>query len=252
MHQITVSNITIDIVRKNIQNLHLAVYPPTGRVRIAAPLKIDDEAVRLFAISKLGWIKKHRKNFANQQRETQREYVSGESHYFEGGRYLLNVIYQNAKPKVLIRNKTYIDLYVRQDSNLKQREKVMTECYRERLKENIQPFIEKWQKKIGVDLKDWQVKRMRTKWGTCNIEQRRIWLNLELAKKPLHCLEYIIVHELVHFLERHHNDRYVALMDKFLPNWRFCQSELNRLILSYEDWRDDIINIETDNTKGIV
>ena len=236
MHQITVSNITIDIVRKNIQNLHLAVYPPTGRVRIAAPLKIDDEAVRLFAISKLGWIKKHRKNFANQQRETEREYLSGESHYFEGRRYLLNVVYQNAKPKVKIRNKTYIDLYVRAESSLEQREKVMTEWYRERLKESVSPLIDKWQTKIGVKLKDWRVKRMRTKWGTCNVEAKRIWLNLELAKKPLHCLEYIIVHEFVHFRERHHNSRYVILMDKFLPNWRFSQSELNQLGLSYENW----------------
>ena len=157
MKQITVSDITIDIVRKNIQNLHLAVYPPTGRVRIAAPLKIDNEAVRLFAISKLGWIKKHRKNFANQARETEREYLSGESHYSEGKRYLLNVVYQNAKPKVKIRNKTYIDLYVRAESSLEQREKVMTEWYRERLKESVSPLIDKWQMKIGVELKDWRV-----------------------------------------------------------------------------------------------
>ena len=187
---------------------------------------------------KLGWIKKHRQNFADQARETPREYVSGESHYFEGRRYLLNVIYQKDKPQVKIRNKTYIDLYVREESNPDQREKVMTEWYREKLKKNIVPLIKKWKEKIDVDLNDWQIKKMRTKWGTCNIEARRIWFNLELAKKPLHCLEYITVHELVHFLERHHNNRYVNLMDKFLPNWRFCQNELNQLILTAEDWKD--------------
>lgn len=238
MRQITVRNITIDVVKKGIKNLHLAVYPPTGRVRIATPLDVDDEQVRLFAVSKLGWIKKHRKNFDNQKRQTKREYVSGESHYFEGRRYLLNVIYQAGKPKVKIRNKTHIDLFVKEGSSLEQREKILTDWYRENLKKRISSLIEKWQKKIGVEIKDWQVKRMRTKWGTCNIEAKRIWLNLELAKKPIYCLEYIIVHELVHFIERHHNDRYLSLMDKFLPNWQIYRDELNEIILGYDDWED--------------
>jgi predicted metal-dependent hydrolase len=238
MRQITIRDITIDVIKKDIKNLHLAVYPPTGRVRIATPLNIDDEQIRLFAVSKLGWIKKHRKNFDNQSRETKREYVSGESHYFQGRRYLLNVIYQPGKPEVKIRNKTHLDLFVKEGSSLEQRERVMTDWYRANLKKRSSPLIAKWQKKIGVELKDWQVKRMRTKWGTCNIEARRIWLNLELAKKPIHCLEYIIVHELVHFIERRHNDRYLSLMNKFLPNWKFCRNELNNIILSYEVWND--------------
>lgn len=191
MHQITIRNITIDVIKKDIKNLHLAVYPPTGRVRIAAPLNVKDEAVRLFAISKLGWINKHRKNFAEQKRETEREYISGESHYYESRRYLLNVIYQKGNPKVKIRNKTHLDLYVRENSTLEQREKIMTEWHREKLKEKIPPLIEKWQRKIGVELKGWQVRKMRTKWGTCNIEAGRILLNLELSKKPNYCLEYI-------------------------------------------------------------
>jgi predicted metal-dependent hydrolase len=236
MRQIIVSNITIDVVRKDIKNLHLAVYPPTGRVRIATPLDVNDEAVRLFAISKLGWIKKHRSNFANQRRETKREYISGESHYVEGRRYLLNVIYQNATPKVEMRNKTYIDLYVRPNSSTEQRERVMTEWYRRRLKDKIPTLIEKWQRVIGVQVAGWKVKQMKTKWGTCKAELKQIWLNLELAKKPSSSLEYIIVHELVHLLERHHNDRFIALMDKFLPQWRFYQSKLNQQILSYNDW----------------
>jgi predicted metal-dependent hydrolase len=236
MHQITVSNITIDVVRKNIKNLHLAVYPPTGRVRIATPLNIDDEAVRLFAISKLSWIRKHRKSFASQARETKREYVSGESHYFEGNRYLLNVVYHNAPPRVEIRNKKYVDLYVRTESTAEQRERVMKKWYRQRLKERIPALIEKWQAIIGVSVNDWEVKQMKTRWGTCRVEAKRIRLNLELAKKPTTCLEYIIVHELAHLLERHHNDRFIALMDKFMPQWRFHQNELNQSILSYNDW----------------
>ena len=236
MRQITVSNIKIDVVRKDIKNLHLAVYPPTGRVRIATPLNVDDEAVRLFTISKLGWIKKHIKSFANQARETKREYVSGESHYVEGHRYLLNVIYCNATPKVLIRNKKYIDLHVRLNSTVEQRERVMVKWYRQRLKERLPTLIEKWQAIIGVQAERWEVKRMKTKWGTCRRESKRICLNLELVKKPAHCLEYIIVHELVHLIERDHNAKFLAQMDKFMPQWRFYQKELNQQILSYDDW----------------
>jgi predicted metal-dependent hydrolase len=236
MHQITVGNISIDVVRKDIKNLHLGVYPPNGRVRIASPLKIDDEAVRLFAISKMAWIKKHQLKFEAQQRQSERQFVSGESHYYNGNRYLLNVIYHNAAPKVEIRNKTYIDLYVRVGSTLEQREKVLTEWYRRQLKDQIPPLIDKWQKIIGVEVSDWGIKKMKTKWGTCTIEKRRIWLNLELAKKSKQCLEYIIVHEMVHLIERNHSDRFVAYMDKFIPLWHFYKDELNRSMLSHENW----------------
>lgn len=236
MHQIKVSDIIIDVVRKDIKNLHLAVYPPSGRVRIATPLRVDDEGVRLFAISRLAWIKRQISKFESQERQTEREYVSGESHYFEGNRYLLNVIYRDASPKVEIRNKKYIDLYVRPNSTAEQRMRVMTKWYRQCLKDKIPVLLEKWQKVIGIRADGWEVKQMKTKWGTCRRESRQIWINLELSKKPLHCLEYIIVHELVHLLERHHNDRFVALMDKFMPQWRFYQSELNQFILSYSDW----------------
>jgi hypothetical protein len=236
IHQIMVGNISIDVVRKDIKNLHLGVYPPNGRVRIAAPLKIDDEAVRLFAISKMAWINKHQLKFEAQERQSERRFVSGESHYFKGNRYLLKVIYHNAAPKVEIRNKTYIDLYVRVGSTLEQREKVLIEWYRRQLKDQIPPLIDKWQKIIGVEVSDWGIKKMKTKWGTCTIEKSRIWLNLELVKKPLHCLEYIIVHEMVHLLERKHSDRFVAYMDEFMPQWHFYKDELNRSILSHEKW----------------
>ena len=228
MHQITVGEFVIDVVRKDIKNLHLAVYPPDGRIRIATPLRIDDEAVRLFAISKLPWIKKRQANFHSQERQSARDYVSGESHYFNGKRYLLNVIYQNSTPKVEIKNKTRIDLYVKEGCSLEQRRKVMIEWYRSELKKHIPALVSKWEKTIKVQLNDWGVKQMKTRWGTCNVSTKRILLNLELAKKPLCCLEFIIVHEMVHLLERLHNERFIAYMDKYMPNWRFYKEELNR------------------------
>lgn len=234
-HEITISNITIDVVRKDIKNLHLAVYPPTGRVRIATPLRVNDEAVRLFAISKLSWIKKHQKNFGGQVRESVREYVSGESHYYNGKRYLLNVKQTDSVPKVVVGHR-YIDLYVRSNFARKERALVLTRWYRKQLKEQIPFIIKKWEQKMGVKVTEFGVKQMKTKWGTCNIEAKRIWVNLELAKKPTHCLEYIIVHEMVHLLERHHNDRFIAHINKFIPNWKQYRDELNRLPISHTDW----------------
>jgi len=236
MHQIQVGSMLVDVVRKDIKNLHLAVYPPAGRVRIATPLKVDDESVRLFAISKLAWIRKQQTKFRNQQRQSRREYVYRESHYFQGNRYLLNIIEHAAPPKVILRNKAYIDLYVREGSSQRQRQKVMTEWYRGRLKEQIPPLIEKWQNIIGVRVKEWGIKQMKTRWGTCNIKAKRIWLNLELAKKPKHCLEYILVHEMLHLLERHHSDRFIAYLDEFIPQWRPYKEELNRFPISHPDW----------------
>ncbi|WP_028775510.1 M48 family metallopeptidase [Shimazuella kribbensis] len=236
MQRITVGNLELDVVKKDIKNLHLGVYPPNGRVRVAAPLSMDDEAIRLFIISKLTWIKKQQAKFASQDRQSEREYVSGESHYVSGTRYLLNVIYGKTKPGVVIRNKTYIDLYVRESSTQEQRAKVMMEWYRQRLKLQIPKLIAKWEKKIGVKVAAWGVKQMKTKWGSCNILEKRIWLNLELAKKPIHCLEYVIVHELVHLLERLHNDRFVAYMDKFMPQWSIYKDELNNFVLDDTNW----------------
>jgi len=236
MHQITVNDIVINVIRKDIKNLHLAVYPPNGRVRIAAPLKVDDDAVRLFAISKLSWIKKNQAKFVNQERQTERRFISGETHYFKGQRYRLNVINHSGYSKVVLRNKQYIDLYVQKDSTEQQREKVMNNWYRKNLKEQIPVLIEKWQKIIGVEVTEWEVKIMKTKWGTCNRDARRIWLNLELAKKPEKCLEYILVHEMVHLLERNHTERFVAFMDKFMPQWRSIKDELNRSVLKNEHW----------------
>ena len=235
-HQITVSDITVDIARKDIKNLHLAVYPPDGRVRVAVPLLIDDEAVRLAIISKLAWIKRQQALFQGQDRQSVREYISRESHYYWGDRYLLNITYHSAPPQVIIRNRNTLDLLVRTGSDTRQRERVLLAWYRQQLKAAIPPIIARWEPIIGVDVAEWRVKRMKTKWGTCTIEARRIWLNLELVKKSPNCLEYIIVHEMIHLLERLHNDRFVAYLDKFLPQWRLYRDELNQAPLAHETW----------------
>ena len=234
--QIHIGSVEIDVVRKDIKNMHLAVYPPTGRVRIAAPLRVNDEAVKLFAISKISWIRKHQRNFEAQDRQAPRQYKERESHYFLGKRYLLRIIEQEAPAKVELKTKTYIDLFVRPNTTTEQKQTILNEWYRTELKKLVLPLIDKWQKQIGVRVNDWQVKQMKTKWGTCNIEKGRIWLNLELAKKPIHCLEYIIVHELIHLLERHHNDRFLSLMEKHMPQWKFYKDELNRLPVSHGEW----------------
>jgi len=226
----------VDVVRKDIKNLHLAVYPPDGRVRVAVPLLIDDEAVRLAVISKLAWIKRQQALFRGQDRQSAREYVSRESHYYWGDRYLLNVAYHDAPPQVVVRNKTTLDLFVREGSDAAKRERVLQEWYRQQLKAAIPPLIARWEPIIGVKVAQWRVKRMKTRWGTCNEQARRIWLNLELVKKPPQCLEYIVVHEMVHLLERHHNERFVAYMDEFMPQWRLFRDELNQAPLAHETW----------------
>jgi predicted metal-dependent hydrolase len=236
MHQIEISDFTIDVVSKNIKNMHLSVYPPTGRVRIAVPLNVEEDVIRLFAISKLAWIKRHQRNFETQERESTRVYLTRESHYFEGRRYLLRITEHEAPPKIKITTKTHIDLFVRPNTTTEQRQSILNEWYRKQLKGQIPTLIEKWEKKLNVEVEDWGVKQMKTKWGTCNVDEKRIWINLELAKKPIHCLEYIVVHEMLHLIERKHNDRFLFLLDKYLPQWKFSKDELNALPVSFGEW----------------
>jgi len=234
--QIRVSGVPVEIVRKGIKNLHLGVYPPHGRVRVAAPLRVSDAAVRLAVVGKLGWIKRQRARFEAQPRQSEREMVSGESHYFLGQRYRLRVVTYEGPAKVIARNKSIIELHVRRESSAEQRERVLQRWYRQQLKELIPPLLEKWQPALGVQADEWAIKKMKTKWGACNVKVRRIWLNLELAKKPAQCLEYIIVHELLHLLERQHNDNFFALMNEYLPQWRSRRSELNAAPLAHARW----------------
>ncbi len=231
MERITIGNIPIDVVRKDIKNIHLAVYPPTGRVRIAAPFRINDDAVRLFAISKIIWIKKHKRKFIGQERLTLREYKDRESHYFLGKRYLLKVIELPSVPKVVLKH-SIIELYVRDTTNLQNKRDIIETWYRNRLKEIVPGYISKWSKNMNVEVAEYGIKKMKRKWGSCNNKARRIWLNLELAKKPLHCIEYIVVHEMIHILERHHNERFYSLMNQYLPQWKQYRRELNESILT--------------------
>lgn len=235
--QIEVSGIPIEIVRKDIKHLHLGVYPPDGRVRVATPLRLDDEAVRLAVIGKLGWIHRKQRQFSEQQRQSPREMVSGESHYYQGQRFRLDVVEKEATPEVSIPNNSTLRLQVRPGTNAAKRLVILEEWYRTRLKEQLPDLLDKWQQRIDIDVSEARVRKMRTHWGTCNIEARRIWLNLELIKKPVVCLEYILVHEMVHLLERYHNDQFRQLMDHFLPDWRIRRDELNRSPLAHEGWQ---------------
>jgi predicted metal-dependent hydrolase len=235
-HQINVNGITVDVVRKKIKNLHLAVYPPDGRVRVAVPLRIHDDAVRMAVITRLSWIKDKQAKFQGQVRQSERDYISGESHYFMGQRYLLDVIVVNSKPRVMIKNNTTLEMHVLPTMTREQREQLLYAWYRTSLKNILPAMIEKWEGVIGESVKSWGIKRMKTRWGTCNPTARRIWLNLELAKKPLHCLEYVVVHEIVHLLERTHNDRFKGFMSSFMPQWRHYRAELNALPLAHETW----------------
>ena len=235
-HQITVSGISVDVVRKDIKNLHLGVYPPVGRVRVATPLHINDEAVRLFVISRLPWIKRQQARFEDQERQAPREYVTGESHYYQGQRYLLDVDDHASVPGVSLRNNSIMDLRVRPGSDLAERECVLLTWYRRQLRQQIPPLIARWEPILGVQVAEWRIKHMKTKWGTCNIQARRIWFNLELIKKSAGCLEYIVVHEMVHLLERHHNERFTAYMNRHLPLWQYYRAELNQAPLGHETW----------------
>jgi len=235
MEQINLGEIVVDVVQKDIKNIHLSVYPPIGHVRIAAPLRMNLDTIRIYAISKLGWIKKQQQKFREQIRETPREYLNKESHYFFGKRYLLRVIELDESPRVRIKHTT-IDLYVRPDSDIQKKHDVMEQWYREQLKELVPSIIQKWEKIMGVSPNEFAIKRMKTKWGTCNREAKRIWLNLELAKKPYPCIEYIVVHEMAHLLERNHNSNFVAIMDNYLPEWKQLKMELNKLPVSHVEW----------------
>ena len=232
-----IRGIPIEIVHKDIKNLHVGVYPPSGRVRVAAPLRLDDEAVRLAVISRLGWIRRRQAEFEQQERQSQREFVSGESHYFEGRRYRLSVIEHTGRPAVRLVNNTTMELRVRPGDNRAAREAVLAQWYRCQLRNQLPPLLAKWERKVGVTVGDLRIKRMKTRWGSCNIEAKRIWLNLELAKKPVSCLEYILVHEMVHLRERSHNEQFRTLMDQLLPQWRLHRDVLNQTPLAHEAWQ---------------
>ncbi len=224
-----IGTLTIDLHRKAIKNLYIAVLPPAGNVRVSAPLRMSDDAVRLAVASRLTWIKKQQAKFMGQKRQPKREMLSGESHYLWGKRYLLEVAATAGKHRIDLTHHK-IKLYVRSGTSHNNKLAVLEQFYRDELKREIAKLLPVWQDKMGVEAKRFGVKKMKTLWGSCNTVSGSIWLNLELAKKPPECLEYVVVHELVHLLERYHNARFMAYMDKYLPGWKQRKALLNNFV----------------------
>jgi predicted metal-dependent hydrolase len=235
MEIIKLGDIDIEVTLKAIKNVHLSVYPPYGKVKVAAPSRMSIENIKIYTISKLGWIKEQQKKFKSQIRESKREYLTKESHYYLGQRYMLKINEINSAPSVILRHKT-IELYIRPQTSKLKMHLVLEDWYRSELKLIIQELITKWEKKIGVKSESFGIRKMKTKWGSCNTDTKSVLLNLELAKKPYQCIEYIVVHELVHLLERRHNDRFITLMNRFLPEWKQLKNDLNRLPISHFEW----------------
>lgn len=235
MPQISLGDISVDVTYKDIKNVYLSVYPPSGQVRISAPLRMDLDTIRIFAITRQGWIRKQQTKLREQDRESSREYINRESHYYLGKRYLLKVSEIDLPPKIILNHST-IEMQLRPATNMEKRQKILDEWYRERVKEIIPPIVQRWEKNLNVSVNVFGIKKMKTKWGSCNQKAGRIWLNLELGKKPLQCIEYVVIHEMVHLLESKHGERFTSYMDKFLPMWRSYKEELNKRPLSHQDW----------------
>ena len=228
---ISISDISAEIEWKDIKNVHLTIYPPNARIHVSAPLAMTEEAVRLFLITKQSWIRKQVSLVLDQNRQTPREYVSGENHYFKGHRYRLKVVYHNAPPKVEIQGNEYIVLFVRKGTTVERRAEILREWYRFEFKSILPVLIAKWEETLGVKVNKWEVKQMKTLWGSCNHRTHNVIFNLELIKKPLHCIEYIVVHELLHIKVRLHNEEYTSLLNRYFPNWKQLKDELNEFIV---------------------
>ena len=229
------NELDIEIVQKNIKHVHLSVYPPDGRVKVSAPLSMAPDILRVFVISKLAWIKKQQSKLRAQQREAPREYLDRESHYVWGKRYLLKIEEAEAPPRIELKHNKLV-LSVRPGTNPARKQAILEAWYRDNLRQAVPALIEKWQPRMGVRVTRFYVQSMKTKWGSCSVHSGSIRLNTELAKKPRACLEYIVVHEMTHLLEPTHNSRFIGLMDRFMPKWRFYRDELNRLPVRHEEW----------------
>jgi predicted metal-dependent hydrolase len=233
--KIKLGEISVEVVKKDIKNVHLSVYPPVGRVRISAPLRMNVETIRIFAISKLGWIKQQQRKLRGQQRETPREYLERESHYVWGKRYLLQVIESDATPAVELKHSKML-LRLRPGAGGDRRQAIIDDWYRTQLKQAVPSLIAKWEPLMGVKVERLFVQKMKTKWGSCNAGSKSIRLNTELTKKAPECLEYILVHEMVHLIVRRHDDRFTSLMDRYLPSWRLVRQTLNAAPLAHTNW----------------
>lgn len=235
---IKIGELDIHLTRKDIKNLHISVMPPDGQVRVSAPDTMTDTAIRMAVIHRIPWIRRQQAAFAKQERQSTREMVNGETHYLWGKRYRLEVIeLDDLKSQTVKLKSGKLILTVNKGLSDEVKIKLLSEYYRGRLKARAPDLIDKWSKKTDVTINSWQIQKMKTKWGSCNVEEGNIRLNLDLAKKPLPCLEYIILHELLHFKERQHNDRFKALLDIYMPDWRSRRDLLNQMPLNQENWK---------------
>lgn len=234
--ELLLGDIAVDLIFKDIKNIHLSVYPPTGRVRIAAPNRMNIETIRAFAISKIGWIRNNQIKFDEQKRETPREFLDRESHYLWGKRYLLDFSETNSKPALKLGHQKFHLFLPNGDATLAAA-KLIDDMYREQIRSASENLAQKWQNLLGVEINQIYIQKMKTRWGSCNPQKRNIRLNLELAKKPEICLEYILLHEIIHFFEPTHGAKFVKLMDENMLNWRLIRKQLNEEPLSHTDWK---------------
>lgn len=232
---LTIRGIEIDVIYKDIKHLHIGVYPPAGRVRVAAPTRMDDDQVRLAVIQRLPWIKRQRATFQAAERQSEREMVTGESHYVWGIRRRLKVVERPGGAHIEIDGERLV-LYVPADTSVQKRREHLAQWHRAQLRHVLPGLIAKWEQELGVAVPKWTIRRMKTKWGSCNRETRHIWLNVELAKKHPDCLEYILVHEMTHYFERNHGEKFTKLMDQHLSDWRSRRDQLNATPLADEQW----------------
>ncbi|TDW70577.1 M48 family metallopeptidase [Kribbella pratensis] len=232
---LTIRGIDVDVIYKNIKNLHIGVYPPMGRVRVAAPERLDDDQVRLAVIQRLTWIKRQREQLRAAERQSEREMVTGESHYVWGIRHRLKVVERPGRAHFEVDGDRLL-LYTPSGSSAERRRELIDKWYREQLRQAIPVIIAKWEPALNLSVSRWSIRRMKTKWGSCNRETGHIWFNVELAKKHPDCLEYITVHEMTHYLERSHGGQFTKLMDQFLPDWRIRRERLNESPLRHDEW----------------
>jgi predicted metal-dependent hydrolase len=225
---LTLGNIEIEVTQKDIKNVHLSVHPPLGAVRVAAPLHLDLDSIRIYAISKMGWIRRQQEKLKKQKREAPRLYIDRESHYVFGKRYMLKIKPTTGKYQILLKPRT-IEMHVHPETTFESKKALLDEWRRNELKAITATLVQKWEKTLSVSANAFGVRKMTTKWGSCNEQTKRIWFNLELSKKPIEFIEYVVAHELVHLKERKHNDKFIGYLNKHLPNWRHLKEQLNKL-----------------------
>lgn len=233
MSILRVGDLEVEVVKKDIKNIHLGVYPPIGKVRISAPRSSNDEKIRLFIVSKLPWIRKNQRKFKDKERLTHPNFISRESHYISGRRYLLEVDVSERNKNQVILGKNKINLNLKELYTLEKRQEIFESWLRKNLRSRIEPILQKWENRMGLFCSEWKIKKMKTKWGSCNEEAKRLWFNLELMKVDDSCLEYVIVHELVHLKHKHHNKYFFNALTKFIPDWENRKRTLNQTLLVF-------------------